>query len=336
MLYFEKLLGLIFLIFFLSSSNRVNGQTKENRVFIWGINGHPFTQQAYNKRTWAEQLSFLKDLKVDYYRIDVPLANTGRSKNEAAFYAFVRQLKSIDVKPMPAVFPRIDTTVIDSLNTYNLYYEQGKTFAKEYGDLIDVVEVGNEWETKLIKSRKLDGTRASHYDLVKAKKRMWLLQGFINGMKTVKSSLRVSISLGWTHWYYLELLEKHHVNYDIIGYHWYSDMGDITNARKPYGDFLPTLKEKYRKEIWVTEFNTHAGTVKHSFASQKDYIAKSIERILKHKVISGLFIYELFDQPALKPRYPDEPNYGLIYMEGNQRRLKPAYLIFRQFIASTK
>jgi len=328
----KKLLNSLFTALYLFICSDVYGQNVGHKSFIWGINGHPVTQEAYGKRTWEDQLSFLKDLHVDYYRIDVPLNNAGTPRNEQNLLAFLRQLKSINVKPMLVLLPRENTAMTDSSAFYSAYYDQGKMLAKRYGAFLEVVEVGNEWDVKLVKSRKLDGTKATHYDLLKAKEKLTLLKAFIDGMKSVMPALRVSVSLGWTHWYYLDLLKQFRVNYDIIGYHWYDNMGDITNVRKPYGDFLPGIKKKYKKEIWITEFNTHAGTVRRSFVSQQQYISKSLDRILQHKVIEGFFIYELFDQPALRAKYPDEPNYGLIFKEGGEYRLKPAYTVFKTFI----
>lgn len=319
-------------VLFLVLGFSVYGQGGAGKPFVWGINGHPITQQAYSKQTWKDQLSYLEDLKVNYYRIDVPLNNAGRPRNEQGLLAFLNQLKSIHVKPMLVFLPRENTTISDSTSLYQFYHNQGAVLATHYRSFLEVIEVGNEWDVKLIKSRKLDGTKPGHYDLLKAKQKLILLKAFIDGMKSVIPTLNVSISLGWTHWYYLDLLQQFRVDYDIIGYHWYSDMGDITYARKPYGDFLPRIKKKYNKEIWITEFNTHAGTKKHSFDSQQAYIAKSLDRMLQHKAISGIFIYELFDQPALRVNYPDEPNYGLVFKEGNQYRLKPAYNTFKEFV----
>jgi len=323
---------IIQIVLVLVSSKWGHAQQKSN-VFVWGINGHPFSQAAYQDKTWDDQFQFLKDLKVGYYRVDVSLDKNGWSKKDQSFFSFIKKLKEHNVTLMPVIFPNEGKMLDDSASVYETYYKQGKVFTQRYGALLDVVEVGNEWDVKLTKSRKVDGTRASHYDLVKAQRRMWLLAGFIDGMKAVNPRIKVSVSLGWTHWYYLELLRRYNVNYDIMGYHWYSDMGDITNVRKPYGNFLPQLKEKYKKEIWITEFNTHNGTLKSSFEAQQRYIRKSLENILKQKnTVNGVFIYELFDQPALRVKYPYESSYGLVFKENGQFVLKPAYYTFKDFI----
>lgn len=313
------------------------GLMAQKNDFVWGINGHPLTQYEYRQQTWNEQLAFLRDLKLNHYRIDIPLNEKGLAKRDVSLNELIKKLKIHNISPMLVVFPREDKMEGDSANVYQSYFSQGKNFAQRYAQFTNVVEVGNEWDLKvMIKNPHLDGTKSSHYQLTAAKNRMWLLAGFIDGLKSVRPSLKVSLSLTWTHWYYLDLLKQNQIDYDIIGYHWYSSMGDITKVRAPYGNILPMIKSKYNKEIWVTEFNTYVGTKNASFEKQKDYIQRNLKELLNQKIIGGFFIYELFDQPNLRPRYPKEADYGLIYRKGQIYKKKPAYFVYKKIIEGAK
>lgn len=302
--------------------------------FVWGINGHPLTQYAYNIRTWDKQIAYLQDLQIQSYRIDMPLKEGGLARNYLAIKLF-NVLKAARIDPLPVVFPRENRNLQDSNTVYKHYREEGMRFARQYASYFDIMEVGNEWDLKIMKKGIIvDGTKESHYNLNEAKYRMWLLKGFIDGVKSVKPVMKVSLSFTWVHWFYLELLKQYNVNYDIIGWHWYSNMGDITNVRKPYGNVLLHIKQKFKKNIWITEFNTWMGTTRSSLDSQKEYIQTSIKNLHEQGIVKGFFIYELFDQPNLAERYPKEARYGIIYRNDSGYVQKPAYLSYKEAITA--
>lgn len=305
--------------------------------FVWGVNGHPLTQQEYKYKTLDNQIQWLKDLGVNYYRIDVPINSEGKARNDTYFLELLAKLKASGIKPMLALFPSgVDRSAQDSISIYNQYFALGEKFINRYGSDVDVLEVGNEWDLKLMKKNaKNDGTKASHYQTQLIGKQMWMLAGIVDGMKNIKPTLKVSMSLTWVHWYYLDILKRYRIKYDIIGYHWYSNMGDITKTAAPYGNFLPKIADRYKKEIWITEFNTHRGSKNISFVKQNDYLKNSLQRIVDQKVVRGFFIYELLDQPNLK-MYPDEMSYGLIYLDAGEYKKKPIYFTFKEFINTHK
>lgn len=306
-------------------------------AFQWGINGHPFTQHDYRQSTWKQQFLLLKDLGVNVYRIDMPLISNGLARNDRMVVDFFDGLADINVKPMPVVFPSEKKGLKDSLDAYETYFSQGKSFAERYGDWIEVMEVGNEWDVRAMNAnRNVDGMRKSHYDKSLSREVMWILKGFIDGVKAVKPKMSISVSLIWTHLYYLDMLAYHGVDYDIIGYHWYSNMGNLFDVRPPYGDLLGKVKNKYKKEIWVTELNTKEGTRKIDEEEQEKYLRINLEQLLEQGIINGFFIYELFDQPALESKYPQEARYGLTFHKDGIYKKKPAYSSFKALISRSK
>lgn len=326
-----------FMIWFvnLCVCNCVMAQT--SKQFVWGINGHPLTQEAYKQTTWDRQVLFLKELGIKSYRMDVPLDPKGVIRHEVKFRKFVNALRESGVSILPVVFPKFNRSDTDSIAVYDMLFNEGKVFCKRYYHLLDVVEVGNELEIGLLKKKgTTDGTKAGHYDLAKSRNLMWNLAAFIDGMKSVKPTIRVSLSLAWTHWYYLELLKSYGVNYDIIGYHWYDNMGDITNVVKPYGNFLPKLIAEYDKEIWITEFNIYKGTLTKSVERQNSYLENSLSKILQQGIVKGFFFYELFDESALQSKLPHEAHYGLLFEKDLQYYKKPAFYTYQQFIKRNK
>ncbi|RYY37998.1 MAG: hypothetical protein EOP46_00560 [Sphingobacteriaceae bacterium] len=304
---------------------------RPGKDFAWGINGHPLTKADYSTN-WNEQVNTIKDLNLNSYRFDVLLESNGLAKNDYKFVALLKTLKQNRISPLPAVMQK-GFKDIELKAIYPKAFEQGKLFAQKYGIYLSVIEVGNEGDYKTIKSAHVDGTRPEHYDLPKAQRLITATKGFIDGLKTVNPQLKVTLSFSWVHYYYLEMLEQNEVNYDIIGYHWYSNMGDITNVKKPFGNALQFVKQRYQKHIWITEFNCFNGTTKVDYARQDDYISKNLQKIIAQGIISGFFIYELYDQPALKQRYPTEAAYGLLHKDSSgEYREKQAYAGFKQLV----
>jgi len=304
---------------------------KASKNFVWGINGHPLTQKAYLNNL-DEQIKSLNDLKVSSYRFDVLLDPQGNAKKESQFIEVLSKLKSNNISTL-LVLMQTGLKGLDAQGIYQASFDQGKNFATKYGDIISVVEISNEADNKILLPGDLTGLKEADYDLAKAQKIIAGIKGFSDGLKAVKPAVKVSISVSYIHFYYLQLLQDNNVNYDIIGCHWYSNMGDITNARPPVGNALLRVSQQFKKPIWITEFNYGKGSLKVTFEKQKEYLYKTIPQIISQGIISGFFIYELYDQPELRPRYPLETSYGLIKKDSTGRMMeKDAYAGYKQVI----
>lgn len=304
-----------------------------NKCIKWGINGHPLTQHEY-KNNWAEQVATLKKLQLDYYRIDVPISESGLP--DKGFDRLTSLFSGSNVSLLPILLaPEVGNTPKE---IYKNAYNQGASFFGKYGKNILVVEVGNEEDNTLILSGAYDGTVAHHYNLAKAEKVISKLRGLIDGMRSVQPNIKVIISLSWVHFYYLELLENNKVNYDIIGYHWYSDMGDITNVREPYGNVIEKVNSRYNKPVWITEFNYREGSLHNRVAEQTGYLKNSLQAILNQNSVLGFMIYELYDQPSFKASNPGESEYGLLKRLAVPGKVetKEAFTIYRSFIDKNK
>jgi hypothetical protein len=299
--------------------------------FVWGINGHPLTQKAYSDNL-SDQIQSLNDLKVNSYRFDVLLDPEGYVKKESQFVDLISKLKNNNISAL-LVLMQSGLKGLNPADTYQTSYNQGKNFAGRYGQSISVVEISNEADNKILLPGNLTGLKSADYDMDKAQKIIAGIKGFIDGLKSVNPSIKVSISVSYLHLYYLQLLQDNNVNYDIIGCHWYSNMGDITNARAPVGNVLVRVSQQFKKPIWITEFNYGKGSLRVTYQKQKEYLYNTILQIMSQGVITGFFIYELYDQPELGQRYPLETSYGLIQKDSTGHMIeKDAYMGYKQAI----
>ena len=323
MLMFTKLHLLLIAIFLTSFFHA------KKECFVWGINGHPLTQKDYGVSTWNDQIALLKDLNIDCYRIDAQLSDDGLIKNELNYHAFVNKLVENKISPFVVLSVGGIKTGSEE-DVFEASFNQGKRFGTYYTNNIQVIEVGNEFDNKILKGS-YDGTKESHYDLVKAAALMAQLNGFISGLKSVKPDIKVSLSVGWVHYHYLQLLKDNKVDYDIIGYHWYSNMGNISSV-KGYGNVLQTVADRFKKPIWITEFNFRNGTLDDKHSAQKAYIENSGLDIIKNPKVSGFFIYELLDEPSFQLKNPTESYYGLASNTNGTISKKSAYYSYKNLI----
>ncbi|NCD72406.1 glycosyl hydrolase [Mucilaginibacter agri] len=322
--------ALFFLL--LIASNFLFAQTGK---IIWGANGHPLTQADFNRSTWKTQISYLKELNVDTYRIDVMLDSTGLAKKDDNFVEFLQLLKANGIASQVTAFPaKIHSSAPAN---YQDSFNQGVNFVKKYGEYLNVIEVGNEEDNASIQHAGVDGSKRSHYNTTKLENTITKIGAFIDGAKSVKPDLKVSLSFSWLHYGFLDVLEDHKVKYDIIGLHWYSNMGDPTNVKPPYGNYFNWISAKYHKPIWITEFNYFQGTTKADFQKQNQYVTQTLNNILQKGGVGAVFIYELFDQPALRLGNPTESNYGILYKDNNgEYAKKDVFDSYKQIISGSK
>jgi len=328
----RNLLRLWLAIFVVSFCCKCYGQVPPGQ-FVWGINGHPLTQLAYYQNI-DDQIDRLNDLKLKSYRFDVLLDSNGYAKKEQLFNQLLGKLKANRITALP-VLMQSGLKGLDNNAVYQKSYKQGQNFAVRYVKYLSVVEVNNEADNKMMVPGDPSGTKKSDYNLEKSQRIIAAIKGFIDGLKSAKPAIKVTLSVSYIHYYYLQLLKDNNVNYDIIGCHWYSNMGPI-GAAKPHGDdVLAEFKKRFNKPVWVTEFNHSKGTGKVDFAKQNQYITESIPDMVSRGV-TGLFIYELYDQPALKEKDANEAYYGLVFKDYSGKFVtKDAYRGYRQIIESS-
>jgi len=304
-----------------------------NKQFVWGINGHPLTQTAYYNNV-DDQIHQINDLGLKSYRFDVLLDSNGYAKKDQLFNQLLGKLKANQITALP-VLMQSGLKGLDNTSVYKKSYLQGQNFAARYGKYLSVLEVNNEADNKMMLPGDPSGTKKGDYNTEKSQKIIASIKGFIDGLKSTNSTIKVTLSVSYKHYYYLQLLKDNNVNYDIIGCHWYSNMGPI-GAAKPHGDnVLDEFKTRFNKPVWVTEFNQSKGTGKVSFQKQNKYITESIPDLISRGV-TGLFIYELYDQPALKEKDLNEAFYGLVFKDDSGKYVtKDAYQSFRQIIQNS-
>ncbi len=251
--------------------------------FIWGTNGHPIaTDKPYYDDTnplhnISYQLERLKEHQIDLYRVDLVTWPVGTPNIPIGTPKKISELnKLINLTSSPAynsikIFPIImgNSHINYQANittNYNLGYDQveGVLSTNGYAGDFEYIALCNELDLKLI-TPGTEGVTANEYDAAKSSRAAAYLRGMVEAVKFFDPAAKIvmnnagSLKVGWFH-----LLENEGVEYDIIGYHWYSDQGSLTSIRTTLGgvSVLDYLSNEFPdKDVWITELDRTDGSV---------------------------------------------------------------------------
>ncbi|NII27327.1 DUF4214 domain-containing protein [Pseudoflavitalea sp. X16] len=280
--------------------------------FKWGVSGHPLTQEPY-LNNHALQADLIKELNASYYRIDISHNADGEVNNLSYFNAIITQTAAKNIQLIPIIFPP-DTATLYSYTVSEAEtkgYLLGKGFASRYKQYFNYYQLGNEEDSKLLPTVSTPaGTLISDYSRTD-RVPIWLsfLRGMITGVKEEDPTAKTIVTNGgWYHYGYFLLLDSAGIDYDILGYHWYSGIPDYLNI-------LNTLQTTFAsKEVWFTEVNVQDSTILVTPTLHRKRIEDLISHLDQRSNVKAFFIYELFDEDQHFD--PDEPNiediFGLI------------------------
>jgi hypothetical protein len=150
------------------------------------------------------------------------------------------------------------------------------------------------------------GNHVDDYNQTKFQYLLAVLQGMAAGIRLVSTQPRIGInSGGWLHYTYLQMLIDVGMDFDIVSWHWYSEMGDLNNSTGPHVDVFQHLVD-LGKPIWLTELNRRGGSGSYpppqppSEKLQAEWLTHELSLLhnlsLAQPLLQAVMIYELYDQ----------------------------------------
>jgi putative glycosyl hydrolase len=316
--------------------------TVGSESFVFGINGHPLMQAAYSSETPVaeEQFDLLDSLLVRWYRVDVIPDSTGVVDQRFVELARAATGRGINLLPVLTVGPRAGASPTAA---YAEGLAIGGGFARRYGQWFSHLEAGNEMDKwPLASGSGGDGSSLPQYDADTLAVVTAFLRGMSRGIRHSAPQVSIIInSAGWRHWAFFDALERDSVDYDLVGYHWYSEMGDID---QPIDGGKSALDHLYdlNKDIWITEVG-HRPTNPDDPHDQGRWIADCVADFYGFSRVKALFVYELYEQRDFLANSDtrDDPEglYGVVRCPddpsgcGGAKRPKPAFLAYRRAIS---
>ncbi|MDB5286497.1 MAG: hypothetical protein JWR05_1446 [Mucilaginibacter sp.] len=279
--------------------------------FMLGVNGH-LGDAPYVQLPASKQIQLLNEMKMKWYRINLQTYADGTIKSESRFLELYRAASEKGVNLLPIIYTRtLDLEKTES-ESYKLGWELGSNFAAKYGQYFTHYDMGNDLELKLLIKGKT-GKSQNHYDKRKTNVTAAYLKGMDEGIKSKDPTAKTMISSGWVHYGFIRMCDWYGVKFDVVAYHWYSDMERLAPTA-PY--YIPDITVKLaslfpNKLIWFTEFNyrykeANSNTYE---AEQNAFIMQFIQKCKNNPKVQALLIYELLNEPYKRG---DEGHFGLI------------------------
>jgi hypothetical protein len=310
--------GLVFAILIGSLLPRISagGQLTE-----WGVNGHPLSQAAYYDVPIDEQLDLVSELGARWYRVDLE-AGSFRAQT-ARFDELVADASARGIRVLPVLLssPGCQDPSATPARIREAAYEFASTVASRYKGRITHWELGNEFDAvAMIRKGETtrggtewkwdapDGSSADDYAQDRYEKARAEIEGLCEGVKAADGRAQTIVdTAGWLHTGFIDrLVREDHVPFDILAWHWYSEMGDMTRVQGQT-DLVAALRA-YGKPLWITETSRRGGSSGGTERELSDYARTSIALLGRNPRIGGVFVYELLDEPYLA----DTPAYGLV------------------------
>ncbi len=294
-----------------------NGSTPESspeatakaEEFMWGVTLRPSALGKYSDEAWVSQLGYAKPLGVKWIRIGYDHA-----AGTSLYDGIIQLVQDNGFEPYLVVEPQGDFSKVS--DPYNDGYQKLNVIASHYKGKIKYYQIMNEASGNAIKGGQFAGISESDYDATKyARTRDWI-KGASAAIKKADPSAQRVVTSQWTHVGFLDKLKADNVDYDIIGWDWFSDMGLMGEKKLSGGQLLIDKLRSFNKPIILAECNYRPegknGQKGQPEAKQANYI-KEMANFAKTAKLRGFFVLELLDNPNTQSGYTDY--YGIVSVE---------------------
>jgi len=327
------------------------GASAAENDFQWGVNGHPVTQLGYFDVPLAEQVDLVAESGAGWYRVDLGAGDFAASTARFDELLTDAERRRIRLLPVLSSSPggRTESATPEQIHAAAAAF--ARVVAGRYRGRVTHWELGNELDIEALirKGDRLrdgtrwtwgdpDGSRPGDYEEGRYQRAKAEILGLGDGVRAADpGAVTLVDTSGWLHYGFIErLVKEDRVPFDILAWHWYSEMGDITRVQGTL-DLVGYLK-RYGKPLWLTEVSRRTGSGGGGEREFAEFVSHSVARLGANPGIGGLFIYELLDEPYFGEG--GESHYGLVEIAGDGRgkwrvtRRKQAFEAYRSVIAA--
>lgn len=338
-----------------------------NSNLQFGVTGHPIEKIAYDMngsiQSINKQLDYIKELGMTYYRVPIEHQNGISVLNSTRFADLISAANTKGIKLLPGILNnQIYNENLTNLQAYNMGKTITTNFLNSYGQYFDYYEIGNELDLWMQIS--YDGSTIQQYNQTRLQIVANYFRGMIERIRIQDPTAKVIINnAGWIHTAYFKYLSEYlsgyvsqyNLDFDIMGLHWYSNMGTLSKARNgdPAGPDYGKILDSYAsacpgKKIWITEINRDHGSNfpvngngffpelndSNPETEQSKWLQNYIRELDNYRpdLIEAFFVYELYDMPA------ENATFGLLKWQTQYTTAikKPAFNTVKLFVEETK
>jgi hypothetical protein len=235
---------------------------------------------------------------------------------------------------LPVIFPPVDRDkeINDPEGVYQRSFEAARALARRFRGRIAVYDLHNELDGWCLntdfwgKNKHPDGDELKHYFADRLELAAAMLKGLADGVRAGDPGAKRMINTGgWLHTGFLRAMVEANVPFEILSWHWYSDMGRIGHVEARGGRDLLGELLAFDKPVWITEANYRPGLreTKQTAGDERGavndgcaYLRDTMKHMyrLRERGVQAYLIYELLDEPYFLRRDPEtaEAHYGLV------------------------
>lgn len=258
--------------------------------FMWGVDTNPSAVKKYDLTTWNKELKLVKTLGTNWIRLvyDNKPANRLEIFDEmvnAANPQGINILLSLD-----STSP-VETVSNPQQDGANVCHEVSEHFKGR----IQYYQVLNEQGGTVIKSSGFSGENESDFDPAKYKQVTDWTRGCTAAIRKNDPNARTVITVNWLHYGYIQMLIRDKIDFDIIGWDWYSDMKMMGEKKTADGSLLTDKIKSFNKPVILAEVNAQPNATGTNQQQQADFISSMAQWAYNSGFIKGFFVHTLID-----------------------------------------
>jgi len=237
-----------------TTSTEVAKTVRKNKPFVWGVTTRAFALVPnFQPKVFSEQIYKAKKLNLDYVRVTWEPGGVLNGKEDplAVNNAIINEILDTDMRPYIMINQKGDMT--RSADPYTDGYNLAYSIAKEEVGRVDYYQLENEITSWSLKGAEFSGDKIDHYNLAKAEKICQWLKGASAGVKAGDPAAKTVISGQWTQYAFLQIMAEKQVMYDIIGWDWFSDMGQMKDNKLADGTNILDRLNSFNKPVMLVE-----------------------------------------------------------------------------------
>lgn len=285
------------------SGSRIVTAENYKEPFMWGVNVNPSALRNYSLEGWNKQLKYVNELGASWIR----LSFDNEPKNK--FEIYDEMMKVTDERKINIYLGLGSSKPIETIgDAYKDGYSVADEISKHYKGKIRYYQLMSEQGSGASKQN-YSGENTSDYDVQKYEKVRDWMKGASTAIRKNDPDAYIVITDQWLHTAYFEMLIRDKVDFDIIGWDWFGDMGLMRDKKLADGTLLVDKLKSFDKPLILAEVNGRPDSKKGmDETKQSDFIQKMAEWAYNSGYIKGFFIHELVD---LRPK--DDNKYGDYY-----------------------
>lgn len=285
--------------YFLSNDSSTSSKTKKvtlenyKEAFQWGINVYPSEPQRYTLEGWREQMKAVSELGTGWIRLGYDSNTTNRLQENND------RVKAAEASNLQVFLVLDSTSPVDKVsNPYQDGFQVASEAVSNFKGRIKYYEVLNEiGGTTIKKDGGYSGEKESDVDpKVYAQVRDWS-KGAVDAIKKNDSQAYIVVDSYWTHYAVIDMLVRDGLDFDILGWNWYSDMKMLGERKLEDGTLLVDKLKSYNKPLILMEVNAVVNKNKIDENEQSDYIQAMSDWAYKSGFVKGLYVSGLVDSP---------------------------------------